>query len=288
MGDQWSFEQSGFGSAPATGSVFLQNTDASPLDLAPTDILSSARSLLLRFDEEAVELGVAAGGSVENALVQVTGQVTGTISSDLSSLDMFLQTSPLGSLVEAKGLSPNSPMDGSGGGSTNAPACAWIPLAVPSNAASMSFNFMVQGNGQEDSFAVALGGTNVLALAMDLIETNVTLSSGLIDVSEWAGQTVELFLGIVGGTSTNASLTVGGISFYVVVPPSLQAQAYGGNVVVTWPVSANGYALESSTSLTGTNAWVAVTNVPAIVNSQYTVTNTMSAGSQFYRLNKGP
>lgn len=123
---------------------------------------------------------------------------------------------------------------------------------------------------------------------MGLIQTNVTLSSGLIRVSPWAGQTVELFLGIVGGTSTNASLTVGGISFYGMVPPSLQAQACGSNLVVTWPVSAEGYALETSTSLTGTNSWAPLTNVPAIVNFQNTVTNPITAGSRFYRLNKVP
>jgi sugar lactone lactonase YvrE/pimeloyl-ACP methyl ester carboxylesterase len=287
MGDQWSFEQSGFASAPATSSVFLQTAGVSPLDLAPTDMLSGAAVVLARFEEEAASLGIAAGGSVVNAVVQVSGQVLGSVGSDLSSLYVRLQTG-LGGLFGPNGLPPNFPKGGGGGGGTNAPACAWIPLSVPSNAVSMSFNFMVQGDGQDDSFAVALGGTNVLSLAMGLIQTNVTLSSGLIRVSPWAGQTVELFLGIVGGTSTNASLTVGGISFYGVVPPSLQAQASGSNLVVTWPVSADGYALETSTSLTGTNSWAPVTNVPAIVNFQNTVTNEISAGSRFYRLNKAP
>jgi hypothetical protein len=146
---------------------------------------------------------------------------------------------------------------------------------------------MIQGDGQDDLFAVAVGGTNVLSLAMSLIQTNVTLSSGMIRVSQWAGQTVELFLGIVGGTSTNASLTAGAISFYGVVPPSLQAQTYGSNLVITWPVSANGYALQTSTSLTGTNSWATVTNVPAILDSQYTVTNAIAGASRFYRLKSG-
>jgi pimeloyl-ACP methyl ester carboxylesterase len=288
MGDQWSFEQSGFASAPEASSVFLQTAGVSPLDLAPTDMLSGAVLLWLRFGEEAASLGIAVGGSLgADPIVQVIGQVLGSVGSDLSSLYVRLQTG-LGSLLGPNGLPPNFPKGGGGGGGTNAPACAWIPLAVPPNAVSMSFHFMVQGDGQDDSFAVALGGTNVLSLAMDLIQTNVTLSSGLIRVSPWAGQTVELFLGIVGGTSTNASLTAGGISFYGMVPPSLQAQAYGSNLVVTWPVSADAYALETSTSLTGTNSWAAVTNVPAIVNFQNTVTNAISAGSRFYRLNKAP
>ena len=246
MGDQWSFEQSGFGSAPATGSVFLQTAGVSPLDLAPTDILAGAALLAVRFEQEAASLAIAAGGSVVNAVVQVSGQVLGSVGSDLSSLYMLLQTVLSGGLLGPNGLPPIFPKGGGGGGGTNAPACAWIPLAVPSDAVSMSFDFMLQGDGQDDSFAVAVGGTNVLSLPMSLIQTNVNLSSGLVDVSPWAGQTVELFLGIVGGTSTNASVTVGGISFYGVVPPTLQAQAYGTNVVVTWPVSADGYVLETS------------------------------------------
>jgi hypothetical protein len=287
MGDQWSFEQSGFGSAPATGSVFAQTPGVSPLDLAPSDMRTGAGLLLIRFGEEAASLGLATEGSLgQSPIVQVSGLVSGSAGSGLSSLDILLETTPLGGLLAPNGLSPNSPKDDGTGGGTNAPACAWIPLAVPSNAVSMSFNFMVQGDGQDDSFAVAVGGTNVLSLAMSLIQTNVTMSTGLIDISQWAGQTVELFLGIVGGTSTNASLTAGGISFYGVVPPSLQAQTYGTNLIVTWPVSADGYALESSTTLAGTNSWVAVTNVPAIVDSQYTVTNAAPAGSCFYRLHK--
>ena len=288
MGNQWSFEQSGFASAPKTNSFFLQSAGVSPMDLTPTDMWTAGMVLVSRFGDEAVSLGISAGGTlVVDPIVQVSGQVWGSVDSDLSSLYVRLQTG-LGGLLGPKGLPPNSPKDGGGGGGTNAPACAWIPLAVPSNAVSMSLNFMVQGDGQEDSFAVAVSGTNVLSLAMSLIQTNVTLSSGLIGVSEWAGQTVELFLGIVGGTSTNASLTVSGISFYGVVPPSLQAQASGTNLVLTWAVSADGYALETSASLTGTNSWAPVTNVPVIVGFQNTVTNAISARSGFYRLRKAP
>ena len=287
MGDQWSFEQSGFASAPATNSAFLQTAGVSPMDLTPTDMQTADMVLFSRFGDEAVSLGIAATASVGEPVVQVYGQVLGSVGADLSSLYINLRTALGGVLLAPNGLPPIFPKDGGGGGGTNAPACAWIPLAVPSNAVSMSFNFMVQGDGQEDSFAVAVGGTNILSLAMSLIQTNVTLSSGLIGVSPWAGQTVELFLGIVGGTSTNASLTAGGISFYAVVPSSLQAQAYGSNLVITWPVTAEGYTLETCSSFAGTNSWAPVTNVPAIVDSQYTVTNAISGGSRFYRLKSG-
>jgi hypothetical protein len=114
------------------------------------------------------------------------------------------------------------------------------------------------------------------------------MNSGPIGVSQYAGQRVELFLGIVGGTSTNASATVSNFQFYSFMPPVLQAQAYGSNLAITWPVTADGYALETSTTLTGTNTWAAVTNVAAIVDFQNTVTNAVTGGSRFYRLKKAP
>jgi hypothetical protein len=106
----------------------------------------------------------------------------------------------------------------------------------------------------------------------------------LLNVSQYAGQQVELFLGIVGGTSTNAALTVSNFQFYVTLPPSLQIQLAGTNVLLTWPLSGAGYVLQITDKLTPTNSWTTVTNVPAIVNFQYTVTNQIFGGSWFYRL----
>jgi hypothetical protein len=147
----------------------------------------------------------------------------------------------------------------------------------------MSFDFLLQGNGNEDSFQVALHGTNILSLETSLIQTNVTLNSGLIDISQYAGQQVELFLGIVGGTSTDAALTVSNFQFYVTLPPSLQIQVSGTNVVLTWPLSGAGYVLQVAHNLTPPISWTTVTNVPVIVNFQYTVTNQVSGDTRFYR-----
>jgi hypothetical protein len=131
---------------------------------------------------------------------------------------------------------------------------------------------------------VALNGTNVMSLETSLIQTNVTLNSGMIDVSQYAGRQVTLFMGIFGGTSTNAALTASGFQFYVALPPSLQIQLAGTNVVLTWPFSAAGYVLQSANKLAPPTVWTTVTNVPGVVNFQYTVTNQISGGSRFYRL----
>ena len=123
-----------------------------------------------------------------------------------------------------------------------------------------------------------------MSLETSLIQTNVLLNSGMIDVSLYAGRQVTLFMGIFGGTSTNAALTASDFQFYVALPPSLQIQLAGTNVVLTWPLSATGYVLQSANKLAPPIAWTTVTNVPVVVNFQYTVTNQMSGGSRFYRL----
>jgi len=171
-----------------------------------------------------------------------------------------------------------------GGSAGNSPAYVWIPVTVPSNALTMAFNFELQGNGNQDSFQVAMNSNNLMTVETVLFQTNVTMSSGMIDVSQYAGQQAELFFGIVGGTSTNASLTVSDIAFYVTLPPLLQIQTAGTNVVLTWPLSGAGYVLQSANKLAPPVSWTTVTNVPVIVNFQYTVTNQISSGSVFYRL----
>lgn len=171
-----------------------------------------------------------------------------------------------------------------GGNAENSPAYIWIPVTVPTNTLTMAFNFMLQGNGNQDAFQVAMNSNNLMSVEAVLIPTNITMSSGMIDVSQYAGQHAELFFGIVGGTSTNASITLSDISFYVTLPPLLQIQMAGTNVVLTWPLSASGYTLESANKLTPPVSWTTVTNVPVIVNLQYTVTNQINSGSSFYRL----
>jgi hypothetical protein len=285
MGFRWSFEEGGFATAPASGTVYVQPSSGLESNLATTSWADASNLLSQRFQGyhaaawltgfEAVSTGGLADGIVigELAWTGVAKRVQTTINL----------------MTHSGSSSPNNlphPLDLTGG--TNAPACAWIPVTVPSNAVLMSFDFVLQGDGQQDSFAAALDGTNILSLATSLIQTNVTINSGPVDVSQYGGQQVQLFLGIVGGTSTNASLAVSNFQFYGMPAPELQIQALGTNLVITWPVWANGYALETCTSLTGTNSWASVTNVPAIVNFQNTVTNVISADSGFYRLSSAP
>ena len=172
------------------------------------------------------------------------------------------------------------------GGASNAPPCIWLPIQVPTNAAVMAFDFTFTGDTGSDVVSASINSTNVFALEAAYIPTNQILNSGSIDVRRWAGQTVELFFGLLGGTTTNATATIEAMRFYTLAAPSLQARISGNNVIISWPLSANGYVLETTDNLTTPNAWLAVTNAPAIVDLQNAVTNGVSSGSHFYRLRK--
>ena len=294
MGFRWSFEKNGgFSEAPSAGSVYVQNSTGSQWDLTGSDLTGGASLLNTRFQEyrgafissinNQVPGLVTVNGSV-NGQVVVNEQIVGALPAFDSFILSFFTS---GAHNTPPPQSKPHPLGGPGGsGSNNIPAYAWMQLFVPTNAVSMSFDYIIQGDWQSDSLAAAINGTDVLLIAGNVIQTNIMFSSGSFDVSAFAGQTNEFFIGIVGGTSTNAQLTVENLVFSVSLPPSMQAQTSGGNLTLTWPKSAQNFSLQTTTNLTDPNSWVTLTNVPAIVNLQNSVTNAISDGVRFFRLKK--
>lgn len=300
LGFRRSFEQNGLNPPPATNTFFIQAFTSSDLDLAATNFSYASQLLNTRLKNMLnpiyYKVVQAAPGPLQ-AAGQINAGIQDTLTQDPYAFTTGLPegwginvnlgtssssgSSPLVLQAKAKPLGGATPNGGSS--PINVPAYVWVPLAVPSNTVSLSFDFIFQGNGASDSFSVALNGTNVFSLETSLIRTNVLMNSGQIDVSQYAGTNVELFLGIVGGTSTNANVTVSGLRFYSLVAPSLSVQTIRNNLVTTWPLSAANYSLEASSNLI---SWTTVTNVPAIANLQNTVTNPAAGGTRFYRLKK--
>jgi probable HAF family extracellular repeat protein len=75
---------------------------------------------------------------------------------------------------------------------------------------------------------------------------------------------------------------------FLLIPldPRLSVERSGANVVLSWPTNVVGYTLQLTTSLTSPVDWIDSTNTPAVVGTQFTVTNATSASRQFYRLIK--
>ena len=174
-----------------------------------------------------------------------------------------------------------SPLDG--GGTSNAPPMAWLPIQFPSNATAMAFDFTVEGNPVDDLLVCGIGTNNLFSLEAKYIPTNTISASRLIDVSVWAGTTNELFFGFLGGTSTNATLTIENIRFFSLAEPRLEVSVNGNMTLLSWPLTAGGYVLETTPTL-ALPIWETVTNAPVISADRYVLTNSWSDQSRFFHL----
>lgn len=65
--------------------------------------------------------------------------------------------------------------------------------------------------------------------------------------------------------------------------PRLNLQMDNNNCVLMWPTNATGFVLEQSTDGTLTN-WTTISTLPAVVGTQFAVTNPISTTSAYFRL----
>jgi len=202
---------------------------------------------------------------------------------DSAVLHLTLQTGPPSQSPQAIGLAhPNTPRPADTT-AKNTPAMAWVPVLIPANALAMAFDFTVSGDPEQESLVCGIGESNLFSLQAQYIPTNSVSASRLVDVSAWSGQQVELFFGLMGGTSTNATLQVDNIRFYSLQAPSLAIQNTNGGFALSWPSSAAGYVLESTTSLSSPD-WEPVTDVPVIAADCSMLTKSCPANATFFRL----
>jgi hypothetical protein len=161
---------------------------------------------------------------------------------------------------------------------------AWVPVSIPPGLPVMAFDFTMQGNPGDDVLVCGIGETNLFSLEAKYVPTNMVSASRLIDVSQWSGQQVELFFGLMGGTSSNATLQVDNIRFYSLQPPRLEIVSSGsGTMLLSWPSTAAGSVVESSTDLSSP-LWQTITNAPVISADRYVLTNAWSDQTRFFRL----
>ena len=166
---------------------------------------------------------------------------------------------------------------------------AWITVVVPADAAVMAFDFTVTGDPQEDKIACAINDQNVFTLPAKFAPDGQPVSTDMIDVSAYAGQSIELFFGLAGGTSTNCEVAIDGLRFITVPPPKIALAAAGANVAIKWPAAASGWVLESSDALVPAN-WQTVSTASGVTvdSGVATLEELMSGARKFYRLRRGP
>ena len=148
----------------------------------------------------------------------------------------------------------------SGGSSTigfarrNGPAISpqpsvWITATVPENGALLAFHFTVRGGVADDCIACAVNGQNIFQLEAKYLEPDSVQSCDPLNISQYSGQTVELFFGLTGGTSMDCELTIDGIRFITIPQPTLVLSHEGDHFSLKWPAAATGWHLQSTSDL---------------------------------------
>ncbi|MCW5551552.1 MAG: carboxypeptidase regulatory-like domain-containing protein [Verrucomicrobiae bacterium] len=282
------FEQSGWSSNPLALHRDLTVRESLGI-MAETVVqgtvaaVQTAGQVLVEVREGAQAAGqwIAMGfNAVGNAAIQGGQSLVNLFDSAVLRLQL-LTTSP--------SPSPVLPMRGgpvtAQGEGDSAPPMAWLPIAFPTNATAMAFDFIVEDDPVEDVLVCGIGTNHLFSLAAKYIPTNAISASPLVDVTAWAGTTNELFFGFLGGTSTEATLVIENIRFYSVAQPRLEIAVSGDATLLSWPLTAGGYVVEM-TPMLSPPAWEIMTNAPAISADRYVLTNSWNGEARFYRLKK--
>jgi len=74
------------------------------------------------------------------------------------------------------------------------------------------------------------------------------------------------------------------VKTFVVGPLQLQFQSSGASLAFSWPAALGTYNLQYATNIAPPVTWITVTSPPTLVNGNYTYTNAIGSGSQFFRL----
>jgi hypothetical protein len=66
--------------------------------------------------------------------------------------------------------------------------------------------------------------------------------------------------------------------------PTLSATLSAGNIILTWPASDYNFAVQSASALSSVTSWTTLTNVPALVGTNWQATITSPGTPQFFQL----
>lgn len=158
-------------------------------------------------------------------------------------------------------------------------------------------------NFPTNAYGASLSGTNAGGIDAFLAEINST-GTGLVYSGYLGGPYTDRGYGVAVDAAGNSYFTgetiFGTLPFFLyagatdldgfiikmVVETALTITNTGTNVAVSWPGYSPELALQSSTNLLATNAWVTVTNAPVFTNGFHVVTLSATNTPGFFRLIK--
>ena len=161
--------------------------------------------------------------------------------------------------------------------SSNAMLTVLVPVTIiaqPTNEAAYV--------GSAASFVVAASGTLPLQYQWNFNQTNIvnatnaTLVLTNIQLNQAGNYAVQVTNLVNAVLSSNAVLTVN-------LPPALGAVPSGNYLLMFWPITASGFVLEATPTLSPAS-WVIVSNPPIQIGGEYLESIQMTGTNQFYRL----
>lgn len=90
-------------------------------------------------------------------------------------------------------------------------------MTIPGDAKTISFNFIFHSVSAGEYLSFGVNDTQLFALESNFVTDGTLYSSGLLDVSQWAGQNVNLLYGYNGQSA--GSMTVQDLQFQNVPEP---------------------------------------------------------------------
>lgn len=232
----------------ASSSTYLPNSYAQRNTSASTPYvfqsITEAQAAQALLDRNDAEISSLDNSQLAQAITSVNYKIEGvTIFSFVGAVDT--QNSILIKLVEkagqqvpqvilAKEPSTSVPATATVAASTSvsvptSSSYMWAPIAVPNDATFLTFDFTFHQLSQDDLLTVGINDTPVFQLENAFVTPDATENSGLLDVTQWAGQDVTLFMGLVAADDANAggTMTIENIAFVSVPEPSALVVAVG-------------------------------------------------------------
>jgi hypothetical protein len=194
MGFRWSFEGGGLNGSPVDGSTYRQtsalfdselNLENITWDAALGDIWS--RNALFTIEPGLLTLNLIRGP------IGILGNVQAGLSNIFqNSIQHTLNLT----LTEGS------------------PSYAWVPIYIPTDSEFMSFKFNVEQPGDGDFISVGIQDELLFMLELDNSNVRKIVNSGHLNISEYAGNDVELFFALNSVGSSNSKIIIENIIFY--------------------------------------------------------------------------
>jgi sugar lactone lactonase YvrE len=192
--------------------------------------------------------------------------------------DMFNHTlrkiTPAGTVTTIAGLSG---VWGSADG-TNSAARFYLPQGI---SVAANGDLLVADSGNQTLRRVSPDGTN-------WVVSTVAGLAGLAGSTNGTGDNARFYFPAGIALDSEGYLCVADAANNLVrttrvVPPTLQFTSLGNQIVLSWPVSADGFVLEASAALGAAAAWAPVTSSIVTLGDSFVCTNSL-AGPAYYRL----